>query len=83
MIDKGTVSLRQKISLAFGIALEADLPEVLVRSTANPSSLLTLVLGTILTDLLIGFRVGGIHAPCDHGFPRRPRRRAMLTELFC
>ena len=29
------------------MALEADLPEVLVRSVANPRSLLTLVLGSI------------------------------------
>ena len=35
------VSLRQKVSLAFGIALEADPPEVFVRSDANPSVLLT------------------------------------------
>ena len=40
-------SWRQYVSLAFGMALEADLPEVLVRSVANPRSLLTLVLGSI------------------------------------
>ena len=36
--------LRLKVHLAFGKTLEADLTEVLVRSVANPRSLLTLVL---------------------------------------
>ena len=40
-------SWRQYVSLAFGMALEADPPEVLVRSVANPRSLLTFVLGYI------------------------------------
>ena len=31
------------VNLALGMALEADLPEVLVRSISNPRSLLTLV----------------------------------------
>ena len=41
-----TVSLRQKVSVAFGKALEADLPGVFLRSDANPRALLTLGSGS-------------------------------------
>ena len=45
---KATVSLRQKVSIAFGKALEADLTDVFLRSDATPRALLTLVLGSHL-----------------------------------
>ena len=47
-IKENTVSLRQKVSVAFGKALEADLPGVFLRSVANPRALLPLVLGSFL-----------------------------------
>ena len=38
------------------MALEADLPEVLVRSVANPRSLLTLVLGSTCEKFALDLR---------------------------
>ena len=42
--------LRLQVRLAFGIALEADLPEALVRSVASPRALLTQVSDGYLGD---------------------------------
>ena len=71
------------VSLASGMALEADLPEVLVRSVTNPRSLLTFVCwGAFMTSLPRGPKVGGFQDPCDLGFPRRLRSRAKLADLF-
>ena len=78
-----TVSLKQKVSVAFGKALEADLPGVFLRSDANPRALLTLVLGSFLKHLLCGPKVAGFQEPCDLSFPRRLRRVSRLADLLC
>ena len=50
-IFPNTISLGTIGQPAFGMALEAGLPEVSVRSAANPRSLLTLVLSSILWQI--------------------------------
>ena len=64
------------------MALEADLPEVLVRSGPNPRSLLTLVLVTFYDNLAFGPKVDGFQYHCDLGFARRLWRQARLADLF-
>ena len=63
----GTVKLETMVGVAFGMAVEADLPEVLVRSAAN---LLTLVMQS---HFLGGTKINAFQRPCDLGFPQRLR----------
>ena len=60
------------------MALEADLPYVLVRSVANPNSLL---MGAFMTNLLCGPKVGGFQDPCDLGFPAEQSLLTYFTDL--